>query len=323
MDAGHQPGWQASARALRKRPDRRRGWACGPKHDRDGGLFCQARSSDQPPSTARRYSQHSDGNVEISIALAAPDCPTSRGFLHRRLSDAGPPPHFIFASSAAVYGRLGEVQVTEDCPTRPLSAYGRSKLIGELILEDAAAAHGLRFGILRLFNAGGADPKLRTGQSTVAAENLIKRAVPRLSGCGRRWRSTAPDHPTPDGTCIRDYIHVIDLVQAMTATLRHLRQGGESVTLNVGHGHGASVLEVIDTARRLSGVNFQIERMPRREGEAPAVVAVSERLRDTLGWRPHFDSLDLMVGSALEWQKVLISGRARERKPMRRSGALP
>ena len=181
------------------------------------------------------------------------------------------------------------------------------------MLKDAATAHNLGFVILRFFNAAGADPQLRTGQSTPQAENLIKRAVQAAIGLRPRIEIYGTDHPTPDGTCIRDYIHVMDLVQAVSLALGYLRRQGEPVTLNAGYGQGASVHQIIETVERLSDAAIAVDRMARREGESAAVVAEPRKLRETLGWRPQFDSLDLIVGSALEWEKRLASRRGNQR----------
>src|SRR5262249_40732772 len=147
--------------------------------------------------------------------------------------------HFIFSSTAAVYGNPAQVPVAEDAPLTPMSPYGSSKLMSEIMLRDVAAAHPLRYVVLRYFNVAGADPKLRTGQSTVGATHLIKVAVETVLGLRRRIEVYGTDYPTPDGTCIRDYIHVTDLVRAHSAALGHLRRGGDGATFNCGYGHGS------------------------------------------------------------------------------------
>jgi len=216
---------------------------------------------------------------------------------------------FIFSSTAAVYGQAATGPVTEDAPAQPVSPYGRSKLMSELMLADAATAHGLRFASLRYFNVAGADPKLRTGQSTAVATHLIKIAAQAALGLRPGMKLYGTDYPTPDGTCIRDYIHVSDLARAHVDALRYLRQGGAPVTLNCGYGCGASVREVIAAVKRISGVDFVVEAAARRPGDAAVLVAAAERVRVVLGWRPQFDDLDLIVSHALAWEKLLTSRR--------------
>ena len=163
---------------------------------------------------------------------------------------------FIFSSTAAVYGNAEHVPVREDAPTAPISPYGTSKLMSEIMLHDTGAAHGLRFVVLRYFNVAGADPKLRTGQSTPAATHLIKVACETALGKRPKIDVYGTDYPTPDGTCIRDYIHVSDLARAHSAALAYLRRGGASATFNCGYGHGASVFQVIEAVKRASGRDF-------------------------------------------------------------------
>jgi UDP-glucose 4-epimerase len=210
--------------------------------------------------------------------------------------------HFIFSSTAAVYGNPVRVPINEDDATIPMSPYGSSKLMTEIMLRDAGAAHGLSYLILRYFNVAGADPAMRTGQSTKGATHLIKVAVETALGLRPMIEVFGTDYQTPDGTCIRDYIHVSDLVRAHSDALRHLRDGGASVTLNCGYGRGFSVLDVIDTVRRGSGVDFKVTSSGRRPGDPPAVVADSGRIRALLGWAPQFDDLETIVDHALKWE---------------------
>jgi UDP-glucose 4-epimerase len=217
--------------------------------------------------------------------------------------------HFIFSSTAAVYGTTDETPVRENAPTVPLSPYGKSKLMTEIMLHDAAQAHGLKFVSLRYFNVAGADPKMRTGQASLAATHLIKVACETAVGKRPKMEVFGKDYPTPDGTCVRDYIHVSDLVQAHSSALAYLRSGGASVTLNCGYGRGASVFDVIDAVRRVSGRDFPVEISGRRPGDAPALVANVDRIRATLPWRPQFQNLDTIVGHALAWEKQLASRR--------------
>jgi UDP-glucose 4-epimerase len=216
-------------------------------------------------------------------------------------------PHFIFSSTAAVYGNPERVPVREDDPVVPMSPYGSSKLMTEIMLRDAGAAYGLRYVILRYFNVAGADPLGRTGQSTKGATHLIKVAVETALGRRRKMDVFGTDYPTPDGTCVRDYIHVSDLVRAHSDALAYLRTGGASITLNCGYGRGFSVLEVIDTVKRASGVDFKIETAPRRLGDPAWLVAASELARAVLKWQPHFDDLETIVCHALAWERKLLT----------------
>ncbi|MGA8158725.1 MAG: UDP-glucose 4-epimerase GalE [Rhodoplanes sp.] len=214
---------------------------------------------------------------------------------------------FIFSSTAAVYGNPARVPVTEDDPTPPMSPYGSSKLMTETMLRDAGAAHGLDYVILRYFNVAGADPLLRTGQSTRNATHLIKVAVEAALGLREKIEVFGTDYPTRDGTCIRDYIHVSDLIAAHAEALAYLARGGAPATFNCGYGHGFSVLEVIDTVKRVSGVDFRVDYAPRRPGDPAEIVAASHRIRDTLGWKPRFDDLPTIVAHALEWERKLAA----------------
>ncbi len=215
--------------------------------------------------------------------------------------------HFIFSSTAAVYGGAGMEPVGEDAPLAPESPYGRSKLMSEWMLRDAAAAHGLRYTALRYFNVAGADPKGRAGQSTPGATHLIKVACETALGKRASMQVYGNDYPTPDGTCIRDYIHVSDLAAAHRLALRRLRDGGDSLVANCGYGHGYSVLEVVDSVRRVFGGDFEVLTGPRRAGDAAAVVANADRARREFGWRPRHDDLDAIVADALSWERSLAT----------------
>jgi UDP-glucose 4-epimerase len=212
---------------------------------------------------------------------------------------------FIFSSTAAVYGNPEHVPIGEDDPVAPMSPYGSSKLMTEIMLRDASVAHGIPYVILRYFNVAGADPQLRTGQSTKGATHLIKVAVETALGKRSGMQVFGTDYPTPDGTCIRDYIHVTDLVRAHSDALAYLRGGGPPVTLNCGYGHGFSVLEVIDTVKRTSGVDFRVDYAGRRPGDPAQIVAKSDRIRAMLGWQPQFDDLATIVAHALAWERKL------------------
>ena len=214
--------------------------------------------------------------------------------------------HFIFSSTAAVYGNPDRAPVSEDDPLRPMSPYGSSKLMTEIMLRDAGIAHGLGHVILRYFNVAGADPELRTGQSTKGATHLIKVAVETALGRREKMDVFGTDYPTPDGTCVRDYIHVSDLAQAHLDALRYLRAGGPSITANCGYGRGYSVREVIDTVKKVSGVDFRVDLAPPRPGDPAAIVASSDRARAVLGWKPQRDDLTGIVGNAIGWERKLM-----------------
>jgi UDP-glucose 4-epimerase len=214
---------------------------------------------------------------------------------------------FIFSSTAAVYGDPLHNPVTEDESLKPVSPYGRSKLMVEWMLEDTARAHGLAYVALRYFNVAGADPKGRSGQSTPNATHLIKVAVQAALGLRPKLQVFGDDYPTPDGTCVRDYIQVTDLSRAHLDALRYLRDGGANLTANCGYERGFSVLEVIESVKRVSGVDFDVEMAPRRPGDPAAIVAANERIRRTLGWTPQYDNLDEIVRQALEWEKHLMT----------------
>jgi len=216
---------------------------------------------------------------------------------------------FIFSSTAAVYGNPEALPIAEDAPTRPMSPYGTSKLMREIMLHDVAAAHDLKYVILRYFNVAGADPKLRTGQSTPAATHLIKVGAETALGVRPKLDVYGTDYPTPDGTCIRDYIHVSDLARAHSAALAHLRRGGMSMTFNCGYGHGYSVHEVIEAVKRASGRNFAVRMVGRRPGDPASLVADVRRIRAVLKWSPQFDDLDMIVSHALAWELRLQDTR--------------
>jgi UDP-glucose 4-epimerase len=212
---------------------------------------------------------------------------------------------FIFSSTAAVYGNPATAPVNEDAPLAPMSPYGNSKLMTEMMLKDVGAAYDLKYVTLRYFNVAGGDPALRTGQSTVGATHLIKVAVEAALGMRPKLDVYGTDYDTPDGTCVRDYIHVTDLANAHMAALTHLRRGGDSATFNCGYGHGYSVLEVVDAVKRVSKCDFKVELAPRRPGDPAMIVADSARIRAKLGWTPRFDNLDLIVEHALAWERRL------------------
>lgn len=211
----------------------------------------------------------------------------------------------VFSSTAAVYGMPRENPISEDSPTNPISPYGASKLMSEWMLRDTSAAHGLGYVTLRYFNVAGADPMLRSGQASPVSTHLIKVASEAAVGKRARLDVYGDDYPTPDGTCVRDYIHVTDLAFAHVEALRHLRRGGGNLTLNCGYGRGYSVLEVIDAVKRVSAVDFPVCIGPRRPGDPPALVARADRIRETLGWHPQYDDLATVVRHALAWERKI------------------
>ena len=219
-------------------------------------------------------------------------------------------PHFIFSSTAAVYGMPKENPVAEGALLEPISPYGTSKLMTELMLRDTARAHDLRYVALRYFNVAGADPRGRSGQSTARATHLVKVACETALGERPYLEVFGTDYPTPDGTCIRDYIHVSDLVRAHLDALRYLRAGGKSEVLNCGYGSGFSVLDVIGSVKQVSHSDFAVRMGPRRPGDPAAIVAKADRISEILGWKPRLNDLDTIVSHALAWEKRLIDYRA-------------
>ncbi|MCA6111426.1 UDP-glucose 4-epimerase GalE [Bradyrhizobium cenepequi] len=216
---------------------------------------------------------------------------------------------FIFSSTAAVYGNPDEVPVPETAPTRPLSPYGMSKLMTEIMLHDVATAHGMSYVVLRYFNVAGADPLGRIGLSTIGATHLLKVAVEAATGQRAKVDVFGSDYPTPDGSCIRDFIHVTDLAEAHRAALSYLRAGGSSVTLNCGYGRGYSVLETIEAVRRVSMRNFAVSYAPRRPGDIMTMVADARRIRALLDWTPKYDDLETIAAHALAWEQKLFLER--------------
>ncbi|MHB2265364.1 UDP-glucose 4-epimerase GalE [Aliihoeflea sp. PC F10.4] len=214
-------------------------------------------------------------------------------------------PHFIFSSTAAVYGTPKNSPVVEEAAVQPESPYGTSKLMTEMMLRDTAAAHDLAYTVLRYFNVAGADPGLRTGQSTKGATHLIKVAAEAATGKRAGMDVYGTDYPTPDGTCIRDYIHVSDLADAHAAALARLRAGGGSITANCGYGKGYSVLEVIDAMKRVTGEEFEVRTSGRRAGDAVSIVADPALAKSEFGWQPRFDDLDTIVSHAVRWEEHL------------------
>jgi len=212
---------------------------------------------------------------------------------------------FIFSSTAAVYGETSSEPVSEETPLAPISPYGRSKLMVEWMLDDAARAYDFCYVALRYFNVAGADPQGRLGQSTPKATLLIKRAVQTALGLYPEIEIFGQDYPTRDGTCVRDYIQVTDLIDAHLDALAFLRRGGKSLVCNCGYGHGQTVREVIDVVKRVSGVDFKVVLSPRRAGDPATIVARADRAKNVLGWTPKRDNLDDIVRQALDWERRL------------------
>ena len=213
---------------------------------------------------------------------------------------------FVFSSTAAVYGIPSEGLAREDSPTAPINPYGLSKLMSEWMLRDLAAATGLRYVALRYFNVAGSDPGGRVGHTAPQATLLVKVACQHAAGVRPELAIFGTDYPTPDGTGVRDYIHVEDLASAHLSALDHLRRGGGSATLNCGYGHGYSVREVIDMVARVSGRPLNVVERERRAGDPPSLVAHAERIRELLGWQPRLDDLETIVRTQLEWEHRLL-----------------
>ncbi len=214
---------------------------------------------------------------------------------------------FIFSSTAAVYGEPDRVPVSEDAPTRPASPYGASKLMTEWMLRDTAAATPLRYTALRYFNVAGADPEGRSGQPLEDASHLIKVACQAAVGLRDDMAVFGDDYDTPDGTCVRDFIHVSDLAIAHVAALDRLVGGGDSLVLNCGYGHGFSVRQVLDVLGDIIGGPITVRNAPRRPGDVSELISDSRRIRDILGWHPRYDDLATIVRTALEWEKRLLA----------------
>lgn len=213
--------------------------------------------------------------------------------------------HFIFSSTAAVYGIPDSGWAVEDSQERPINPYGTSKLMSEWMLRDLAAVTDLRYVILRYFNVAGADPQSRIGQATRNATHLVKVACEAVLGKRPSVAIYGTDYPTRDGTGVRDYIHVEDLAHAHLAALEYLYQGGASSILNCGYGHGYSVREVLDTVQRINGTPLEIHEQARRSGDPPELIADTRRIHDLLGWQPRYDDLETIVRTALDWEKTL------------------
>ena len=220
-------------------------------------------------------------------------------------------PHFVFSSTAAVYGAPDKVPISESDPKQPINPYGASKLMTEWMLRDAAAAHPINYAALRYFNVAGADHQRRSGQIGKGSTHLIKIAVEAAVGKRDHVDVFGVDYPTPDGSCIRDYIHVSDLADAHVKALERLiERPKDNLILNCGYGRGLSVLEVLDALDRLLETPLRRELKPRRAGDPPQLVSANQAIRDTLGWSPRFDDIETIVGDALAWEWQLLEGVA-------------
>ena len=253
---------------------------------------------------------HFAGSIVVPESVSNPlkyygnNTATSRSLIEAAIK--GGVKHFIFSSTAAVYGMTGLAPVVESTPLNPMSPYGRSKLMTELMLADVAVAHPMTYGVLRYFNVAGADPQGRSGQSTPQATHLIKVACQTALGQREKMDIFGTDFETPDGTGVRDYIHVTDLIAAHALLLKHLRGGGQSTTLNCAYGKGYSVREVVETVRQVSGVHLRADESPRRAGDPASITATGEKVRTLLGWAPQHDNLVEIVTSAYAWEKHLM-----------------
>ena len=253
---------------------------------------------------------HFAGSIIVPESVAEPlmyyqnNTCVSRGLIEVALAEGVE--RFIFSSTAAVYGSVGTEPICEETPTIPLSPYGSSKLMTEWMLRDVALVRDLKYGVFRYFNVAGADPQGRSGHCAPEATHLIKVACKAALGQRDHVSVFGGDFDTVDGTGVRDYIHVWDLVGAHALLLQYLRDGGDSVTLNCGYGAGSSVRQVIDMVKDVSGVDFEVREAPRRPGDPASVIANADRLRDTLPWEPRHNDLREMVKSAYEWELKLI-----------------
>jgi UDP-glucose 4-epimerase len=210
---------------------------------------------------------------------------------------------FVYSSTAATYGIPEEMPVVETAPLNPINPYGASKVMIERVLADLSQARDFRYIALRYFNVAGADPQGRIGQAYKEATHLITRALKTAKGEFEKLSVFGTDYPTPDGTCIRDYIHVNDLARAHLSALDYLERDKKSEIMNCGYGHGFSVKEVVEVVKKVTGIGFPVEYVGRRAGDPPALVADSTKLRQMTGWQPRHDDLEFIVRTAWEWER--------------------
>lgn len=256
---------------------------------------------------------HFAGSVTVPESVAKPlqyyENNTSNTLKLLKVCTAFDTEGFVFSSTASVYGDNLEASLPETYPLNPTNPYSRSKWMSERILDDVGRGSSLRYVVLRYFNVAGADPQARMGQRSPEATHLIKVGCEVLTGKRRELYVFGEDYPTPDGTGIRDYIHVEDLASAHLSALRYLEGGGSSVTLNCGYGKGLSVLEVLEGLKRVGG-EFPVQRAPRRPGDVPSLIADVRKIHRTLDWEPRYDDLDEIVRSALAWERRLSRSHA-------------
>ncbi|MCH8998748.1 MAG: UDP-glucose 4-epimerase GalE [Proteobacteria bacterium] len=259
---------------------------------------------------------HFAGSIVVPESLADPlkyyrnNTCASRALIEACV--AGGVRRFVFSSTAAVYGMPAAVPIPEDAPTAPINPYGASKLMTEWILRDTAAAQDFTYVALRYFNVAGADPKGRTGEDHDPETHLVPLVLQTALGQRARITIYGEDYDTPDGTCIRDYIHVADLVDAHVLALKYVENGGAAVALNLGNGEGFSVRQVVDAARRVTGRDFEVQVAARREGDPARLVADATRARDLLGWRPERADLDTQIADAWRWHRKALPAEPRE-----------
>ena len=258
---------------------------------------------------------HFAGSIVVPESVSDPlkyyrnNTSVSRGLIEACV--AGGVRRFVFSSTAAVYGMPETVPIPEDAPTLPINPYGASKLMTEWILRDTAAARDFSYVALRYFNVAGADPRGRSGQATTNASHVIEVASQAALGLRDGFEIFGDDYDTPDGTCVRDYIHVADLVAAHLLAVRYLEGGGDSVTLNLGNERGYSVREVVETMQRVSGREFPVRIGPRRPGDPARLVAAAARARDLLGWQPNRAELETQISDAWRWHQKELGGGSR------------
>ncbi|MDI5934350.1 UDP-glucose 4-epimerase GalE [Halomonas kalidii] len=257
---------------------------------------------------------HFAANIVVPESVANPlkyyENNTLNSFHLWRLCSENNIKHVVFSSTAAVYGVPKVTPVSEEAPLAPINPYGASKMMSERILLDLEYSGGPSFVSLRYFNVAGADPEARIGQATPHATHLIKVACEVAAGLRSGMTIFGSDYPTPDGTCVRDYIHVEDLAAAHIAALEHLSGGGASQVLNCGYGRGYSVKEVLDAVRRVTGSDLPVLEGPRRPGDPAELVADSRRLRTVLNWSPQWDDLEAIVATAWRWERFYATKRA-------------
>jgi UDP-glucose 4-epimerase len=257
---------------------------------------------------------HFAGSIVVPDSVSDPlgyylnNTVNSRALMHSAVKSGVK--NFIFSSTAAVYGNPKTLPVTETDTPAPISPYGSSKWMTEQMLQDSHSAYGLNYVALRYFNVAGADPKGRSGQSTPRATHLIKVAAQTALGQRDGMEVFGTDYDTPDGTCLRDYIHVSDLIGAHMDALSHLKRGGQSGIFNCGYGTGYSVLEVIKSVERVHGTKLNVKYGPRRAGDPAGIVAGADKAREILGWKPKHADLDFIVDSAIRWEQHLMRRNA-------------